>query len=70
MLQTDGKDPLMPAKMIWNSLYALYIWMREKPDLPPERIPELAGYRTSTYFYKAFRQHFGKSPREWQKGKS
>ena len=33
MLQTDGKDPLMPAKMIWNSLYALYIWMREKPDL-------------------------------------
>lgn len=44
--------------------------MREKPDLPLERIPELAGYRTSTYFYKAFRQHFGKSPRDWQKGKS
>ena len=44
--------------------------MREKPDLPLERISELVGYRTSTYFYKAFRQHFGKSPRDWQKGKS
>ena len=41
-----------------------------QPDLPLERISELVGYRTSTYFYKAFRQHFGKSPRDWQKGKS
>lgn len=33
MLQTDGKDRLMPAKMLFNSFYSLYIWMKEKPDL-------------------------------------
>lgn len=41
--------------------------MSENPDLSLERISELVGYRTSTYFYKAFRQYFGKSPRDWQK---
>lgn len=30
--QTDLKDKLMPLKMLWNSLYALIIWIRERPD--------------------------------------
>lgn len=32
MLQTDMKDHLMPLKMIWNSVYSLYIWVKERPD--------------------------------------
>lgn len=32
MLQTDLKDPLMPAKMLVNGVRALGIWLREKPD--------------------------------------
>ena len=30
--QTDLKDKLMIPKMIWNSLYALFIWIKERPD--------------------------------------
>jgi UDP-N-acetylglucosamine:LPS N-acetylglucosamine transferase len=32
MLQTDLKDKLMIPKMIWNSLYTLFIWIKERPD--------------------------------------
>ena len=32
MVQTDMKDGLMLVKMIWNCLYSIYIWMKEKPD--------------------------------------
>lgn len=32
MVQTDMKDRLMLVKMIWNCLYSIYIWMKEKPD--------------------------------------
>lgn len=32
LLQTDLKDKLMPVKMIWNGAYALFIWIRERPD--------------------------------------
>ena len=42
--------------------------MQEKPEFPLEKISEMVGYRTSTYFYKTFRQRFGTSPRDWQKG--
>ena len=32
MLQTDLKDKKMPIKMVWNSIYSLYIWIKERPD--------------------------------------
>ena len=32
MKQTDLKDKLMIFKMFWNSLYTLFIWIRERPD--------------------------------------
>ena len=32
MKQTDLKDKLMPLKMIWNALYAIWIWIKERPD--------------------------------------
>ena len=32
MMQTDLKDRLMPAKMLWNSIFALFIWVKERPD--------------------------------------
>lgn len=32
MLQTDLKDKLMPVKMLWNAIYALVIWVKERPD--------------------------------------
>lgn len=32
MKQTDLKDKLMIPKMIYNSLYAVFIWLRERPD--------------------------------------
>ena len=32
MLQTDLKDKLMPLKMLWNALYTLIIWIKERPD--------------------------------------
>ena len=32
MIQTDLKDRLMPFKMLWNTLYAIFIWIKERPD--------------------------------------
>lgn len=32
MKQTDLKDKLMFPKMLWNTIYTLYIWIKEKPD--------------------------------------
>lgn len=32
-LQTDLKDRLMIFKMIYNTLYTIFIWIKEKPDL-------------------------------------
>ena len=32
MLQTDLKDRLMPIKMLWNAIYTLFIWIKERPD--------------------------------------
>ena len=32
MKQTDLKDKLMPVKMLWNGLYSLFIWFKERPD--------------------------------------
>lgn len=32
MKQTDLKDKLMIFKMIYNSIYTIYIWIRERPD--------------------------------------
>lgn len=33
LTQTDLKDPLMPIKMIANTIRAIYIWARERPDI-------------------------------------
>ncbi|MCC8357215.1 MAG: beta-1,4-galactosyltransferase enhancer [Oscillospiraceae bacterium] len=32
MVQTDLKDKWMPLKMLRNSAYAIYIWIKERPD--------------------------------------
>lgn len=32
MMQTDLKDKLMPFKMLRNGFYALFIWIKERPD--------------------------------------
>lgn len=32
MKQTDLKDKFMIPKMLWNSIYTLYIWVKERPD--------------------------------------
>lgn len=32
MHQTDLKDKWMPLKMLINGFYALYIWIKERPD--------------------------------------
>ncbi|WEG13385.1 PssD/Cps14F family polysaccharide biosynthesis glycosyltransferase [Pullulanibacillus sp. KACC 23026] len=32
MRQTDLKDKTMPFKMLWNTIYALFIWFKESPD--------------------------------------
>lgn len=32
MIQTDLKDKLMIFKMMWNALYTLFIWVKERPD--------------------------------------
>lgn len=32
LAQTDLKDILMPIKMLWNTLFSLRIWFKEKPD--------------------------------------
>ena len=32
MKQTDLKDKFMIPKMLWNSLYTLFIWVKERPD--------------------------------------
>lgn len=32
MIQTDLKDKMMPLKMIWNAIYSVFIWIKERPD--------------------------------------
>ncbi|GAA4654007.1 UDP-N-acetylglucosamine--LPS N-acetylglucosamine transferase [Anaerocolumna aminovalerica] len=32
MKQTDLKDKWMPVKMIYNSIYTIFIWIKERPD--------------------------------------
>lgn len=32
MIQTDLKDKLMPIKMLWNTIYSVFIWIKERPD--------------------------------------
>ena len=32
MKQTDLKDKFMIPKMLWNTLYTLFIWVKERPD--------------------------------------
>ena len=32
MKQTDLKDIFMPLKMMWNGLYSLFIWFKERPN--------------------------------------
>lgn len=33
MAQTDLKDKLMPVRMLCNTLKAIFIWVKEKPDV-------------------------------------
>ncbi len=40
--------------------------LKSHPNLSVETISKHVGYRTSTYFYKSFRTHFGVSPKQWR----
>lgn len=33
MIQTDLKDKLMPFKMLVNAIRAIFIWIKERPDI-------------------------------------
>lgn len=42
--------------------------LMENPNLSIEQIAKLAGYNTSTYFHRIFRNQFGMSPNQWRSG--
>lgn len=56
MKQTDLKDKLMPIKMLWNSIYTLIIWIKERPDfvITTGTIVAYPFYLLSVLFHKKF----------------
>ncbi len=56
MKQTDLKDKLMPLKMLWNSLYTLFIWFKERPDfiITTGTMVAYPFYLLSILFHKKF----------------
>ena len=56
MIQTDLKDKLMPLKMLWNGMYALYIWIKERPDfvITTGTMVAYPFYLLSVLFHKKF----------------
>ncbi|MFU7517526.1 PssD/Cps14F family polysaccharide biosynthesis glycosyltransferase [Clostridium sp. HCS.1] len=55
-LQTDLKDKLMILKMIYNTLYAIFIWIRERPDfiITTGTIVAYPFYILAVIFHKKF----------------
>ena len=56
MKQTDLKDKLMIFKMFWNSLYTIFIWIKERPDfvITTGTIVAYPFYLLSVLFHKKF----------------
>lgn len=56
MKQTDLKDKLMIFKMIWNSIYTFFIWIKERPDfvITTGTIVAYPFYLLSILFHKKF----------------
>ena len=56
MLQTDLKDKLMPLKMLWNALYSLFIWIKERPDfiITTGTMIAYPFYLLAIFFHKKF----------------
>lgn len=54
--QTDLKDKLMIIKMIYNTILAVYIWIKEKPDfvITTGTIVAYPFYLLSILFHKKF----------------
>ena len=54
--QTDSKDKLMILKMMWNTFYALMIWIKHKPDfvITTGAIVAYPFYILSRIFHKKF----------------
>lgn len=56
MIQTDMRDRLMLFKMIWNALYTIYIWIKERPDfiITTGTLVAYPSYILSIIFHKKF----------------
>lgn len=56
MIQTDLKDKLMPLKMLWNALYSILIWIKERPDfvITTGTMVAYPFYLLSVIFHKKF----------------
>lgn len=56
MLQTDLKDKLMPLRMLRNAVYAIFIWMKERPDfvITTGTIVAYPFYLLATLLHKKF----------------
>lgn len=65
MRQTDLKDKLMPLKMIWNTVYALIIWITERPDfvITTGTMVAYPFYLLAVFFHKkiVFIETFGRA---------
>lgn len=56
MIQTDLKDKLMLTKMLRNSLYTLWIWIKERPDfiITTGTMVAYPSYLLAVLFHKKF----------------
>ncbi len=58
MCQTDLKDKSMVGKMLWNTLYAIYIWLKEKPDFVMKNLILLLQQGQWLHIHFIFYQYF------------
>ena len=56
MIQTDLKDKLMLIKMLWNTIYTLFIWIKERPDfvITTGTMVAYPFYLLAVFFHKKF----------------
>ena len=56
MCQTDLKDKMMIPKMMWNSIYTIYIWAKERPDfvITTGTMVAYPFYLLAVFFHKKF----------------
>ncbi len=56
MIQTDLKDKLILIKMLWNTIYTLFIWIKERPDfvITTGTMVAYPFYLLAVFFHKKF----------------